>query len=74
MARSRDYEMIVDEYKKALERLASENPQLTQLRNILASQELQVNQRSSNKAPLASRTKTARPKYVSVEFMEGVEH
>jgi len=45
MARSRDCEKIVADYKEALERLASDNPQLAQLRNILASRELQVSQR-----------------------------
>jgi hypothetical protein len=41
-ARSRDCEKIVAEYKEAMERLTADNPQLSQLRNILASRELTV--------------------------------
>ena len=77
MARSRDCEKIVADYKEALERLASDNPQLAQLRNILASRELQVSQRppqsTFGRQNQNSQTEEI-GEYVSVGFMEGVKH
>ena len=41
-APTEEYKKIVAEYKEAMERLTADNPQLSQLRNILASRELTV--------------------------------